>query len=428
MNDNNSDVVIRVEGLWKRYGLPPAEGMRHRIKRYLRVLRHGPKALADKPNWNKNDAGLWSLRDVNFEVRRGETFGIIGRNGSGKSTILKLLTQTSHPSYGKIMIKGSVFSMIELNAGMNMDLTGRENVQLLSTIMGFSPRWVARKMQEIEDFCGLGEFFDRPVWQYSSGMLARLGFAVAVNTDAEILIVDEVLAVGDFIFQKKCINKIEELVKTSVTVVLVSHNVYQIERMCDRAIFLDHGSVSASGKPEEVVPLYLKLIDKVEDKATVLEERAGTGSLRFTKIEILDRNNEPLSKVYSGDDITIRLHYLAHESIIGPIIRLWILDQLNTEIACVEMRPSKVGFEFIGEGCVDCVFYNLNLMPNTYTIQVKMSYAGLLIDMWRRAYKLIVEPSTDVLIKTGNRGIVYLKNEWVINPNRESVEISEGDS
>jgi ABC-type polysaccharide/polyol phosphate transport system ATPase subunit len=171
------DVVIKAEGLWKRYGIPPEKN----LPTYLASLGYNFLLGKSLRRWSKDDSGIWALRDVSFEVKRGEAFGIIGRNGSGKSTLLKILAGTSPPTFGKITVKGRVFSMIELSAGMNPELSGRENVRLLATVMGFSPRWIARKLPEIEDFCELEEWFDRPVWQYSSGMMARLGFAVAIN-------------------------------------------------------------------------------------------------------------------------------------------------------------------------------------------------------------------------------------------------------
>ena len=179
----SEDVVIRIEGMWKRYGLP-----------IVPALRRGWRALRGRGPGNED---AWVLRDVNLEVRRGETLGIIGRNGAGKSTMLKVLAGVTPPTRGRVEVRGRIFPMIELNAGVHPELTGRENVHLLGAVMGLGRREVRAKLPAIENFCELGEWFDKPVRMYSSGMLARLGFAVAINVDSDIIMVDEVFAVGD---------------------------------------------------------------------------------------------------------------------------------------------------------------------------------------------------------------------------------------
>jgi len=251
---SNDDVVIRVAGLWKRYGLP-LPGVYYKGRRWLRSLRnsHNPQSAIHNP---QSDDGPWALRDLNLEVHRGETLGIIGRNGAGKSTLLKVLAGVTPPTRGKVDVRGRIFPMIELNAGIHPELTGRENVYLLGAVMGLTRQEMTARMPEIEEFCELGEWFDRPVWKYSSGMLARLGFGVAMNVDAEILLIDEVLAVGDVRFQNRCLGRMKEQRDAGKTIVFVSHVMDMVQYLCQRVVFLADGSVVGEGDPERLITQY----------------------------------------------------------------------------------------------------------------------------------------------------------------------------
>jgi len=201
-----------------------------------------------------------ALEEISFEVYKGECFGIIGRNGAGKSTLLGLIAGVLAPDKGKIVVRGRVSPLLELGAGFHPELTGRENIILNGILLGMTKSEVLRKMDEIIEFSELGEFMDQPLRTYSSGMVARLGFSVIAHLDPEILLVDEILAVGDINFQKKCMEKIMNFRKNGVTIVLVSHNIEQVERLCDRAMWIDHHRVKAIGKPEEVCRLYREAV------------------------------------------------------------------------------------------------------------------------------------------------------------------------
>ena len=254
--------IIRVDNVWKRYGLP----LRPFLQQQLDKVR-------GQYNEDLTAYGPWALQDVSFEVKQGESLGIVGKNGAGKSTLLKLLAGVSPPSRGSVEMHGRLFPMIELAAGMHRDLTGRENIKLLGAIMGFSDKDMMAKMPEIEDFSELGEWLDRPIWQYSSGMQARLGFSVAVNVDAEILLIDEVLSVGDVNFQKKCLSRMDDLVGGGVTVLFVSHNPYAVERLCNLAIYLPGGRLVAEGEPADILPAYFPESVVQEDAAHKKEKR-----------------------------------------------------------------------------------------------------------------------------------------------------------
>ena len=241
---NTDDRVITIDGLWKRYGL----GIRSEFLDFLSDSKQSSKIPDQKE--------VWALRDINLEVRRGETLGIIGQNGAGKSTLLKVLAGVTKITHGKAETRGTIFPMIELNAGLNPELTGRENVYLLAAIMGLSRGDTEAKLPEIEDFCELSEWFDEPVRKYSTGMVTRLGFGVAMNVQADILLVDEVLAVGDLTFQRKCFDRMETMRRENVTTLFVSHNIRQVERICSRAIILQSGQIIEKGETGPVCDRY----------------------------------------------------------------------------------------------------------------------------------------------------------------------------
>ncbi len=244
-----NDVVVHVEGVWKRYGLPLVPALRRQWRQWV----GRPMSI--------DEQGPWALRDISVTVRRGDALGIVGRNGAGKSTLLKILAGVTPPNKGRVRVSGRLFPMIELNAGIHPELTGRENTYLLGAIVGLRRRELNARMKTIEEFCELGEWFDRPVRVYSSGMLARLGFSVAVNVDTDILLVDEVLATGDIGFQKKCIDRINEMIaRDGTTLLLVSHSPHEVESLCRDGILLDNGVPVFSGPPKELLEQYARTV------------------------------------------------------------------------------------------------------------------------------------------------------------------------
>ena len=413
----DDEVVICVEGLWKRYGLPPNESLRHQIKRYLRAIRHGTKALADKPNWNKNDGGLWSLQDINFEVQKGKVLGVIGLNGSGKSTLLKILTLTSPATYGKISIKGRIFSMIDLNAGMNMELSGRENINLLGILFGYSPRWIIANLPKIEAFCELGEWFDRPVWQYSTGMVARLGFALAINANSDVLLVDEILAVGDYTFQKKCIAEMENLIKSGVTVVFVSHNPYLIERISDQVLWLHHGAIKGLGDPSTIVKQYLAEAFK-QSKQTKLNTDDGKiieqgshqellkNDLRIRRVEMLSQEGLPIDVANTGEPITFRLHYHTKTSVVEPNFAIRFIDQQNTIVLALEATEYYRDMILTNDGFIDFIIPYFPLVNNIYMLQIKVG-GPVQVDMIENAMNVVVSTPGALLLRGARLGLIH---------------------
>jgi ABC-type polysaccharide/polyol phosphate transport system ATPase subunit len=380
----------------------------------LPALQEQWNALCDRVAGNKD--GRWALRDINLEVKRGGALGIIGRNGAGKSTLLKVLAGVTPVTRGRFEIRGRVFPMIELNAGLHMELTGRENVYLLGAIMGLSRREVQKKMPAIEEFCELEEFFDRPVRTYSSGMLARLGFAVAVNVDADILLIDEVLAVGDFAFQKKCLDRVNALTSQGVTMILVSHNPYLVERMCDEAILLHQGVMVKRGDPNKVARTYFDMVNKaivgdIKSPEQMLSSRPGSGQLRVTKVQVLDKYGDEVEEIQTTDPVTFRLHMRVYERVAEPSISIRIFDGNNTMVACLSMAFDRKGIVLEEDGYIDCRVPHFSFMPSLYYLQIKIT-VEVLIDMVENAATFKVNAPSDIILKSGNMGIAFTDAEW----------------
>ena len=414
----SDDVVIRVENLWKRYGTTVGA----ELKRLLSFRRNSQGAPVE-------DHGPWALRDINFEVRRGDTLGIIGRNGAGKSTLLKVLAGVTPPTYGDIEMRGRIFPMIELNAGMHMDLTGRQNVHLLGAVMGFSPQEMQDRMPPIEEFCELGEWFDRPVWMYSSGMLARLGFSVAVNVDADVLLIDEVLAVGDLAFQRKCYNRIEHLREQHITVILVSHNIRQVERLCERVALLEGGQTKAVGKAGDVLQLYVEQAHKhiltQVAQARSIPRAVGTGELRVLEAQVLNANHVPSQDLRVFEDLTIRVEF----DVAKPIRKLIIAFQIySVDMICVaavnNMETVRPSFE-CGRVVVECTLSDLRLMPGVYSLRLKVrdGNEAVILSVDHLAQFRVVGESFALIRASG--GLVYVNTSWRFDGSQKP-ELPEG--
>ena len=258
-----SDTVISIEDVSKSYrlGAIGTGTFRGDLKRWWARQRGKPdpfQIIGEVDHGNQRGETLWALKDINLQVHQGDILGIVGRNGAGKSTLLKILSDVAAPTSGEVKIRGRIASLLEVGTGFHPDLTGRENTYLNGAILGMSRQEIRRKFDEIVDFAGIEQFIDTPVKRYSSGMYVRMGFAVAAHLDPEILLVDEVLAVGDTEFQKKCLNKMDDLYKGGRTILFVSHNMLAIRSLCPHAILLENGSISLYGQTEQVINSYLE--------------------------------------------------------------------------------------------------------------------------------------------------------------------------
>jgi lipopolysaccharide transport system ATP-binding protein len=417
----NDDIVIRINGLWKRYGLP-LPGVVRKVGDWVCRVRGDQKSSAAGSGASRDRS--WALRDINLEVRRGETLGIIGRNGAGKSTLLKVLAGVTPPTMGQVETQGRVFPMIELNAGLHMELTGRENVRLLGAIMGFTRKEIERKMPLIEDFCELGEWLERPVRTYSSGMLTRLGFSVAVSVDAELLLVDEVLAVGDLSFQRKCYRHIEQMRKSHVTTVFVSHAIRQVERLCSEVILLDRGEIVERGDPVEVCQHYMQTVTAgaARPERGVLSDTLGeatwegSGEVLITEVETLDPAGEPSETFPACGPLRLRFAYDAQTVIKDPIIGVAIYTADMLLLSAFSDEKASIGMTMEGDGRFECEIPSLPLLPGVYSIGVTIKgrdssliYKGLHLTRLNVDYSARVRQS---------RGFIHLEPHWRFTPEK----------
>jgi lipopolysaccharide transport system ATP-binding protein len=318
-----SDVVIRVENLSKHYRLGTIGGatLREDTQRWWAKLRGRPDPLAPLDGRGKSGGNdHWALSDVSFEVRQGEVLGIIGRNGAGKSTLLKILSRTTAPTKGKAMVKGRIGSLLEVGTGFHPELSGRENVYLNGSILGMRKSEIDSKLDEIIDFSGVERFIDTPVKRYSSGMYVRLAFAVAAHLEPEILIVDEVLAVGDASFQKKCVGKMENVAANGRTVLFVSHNIGIVGSLCHSAILLRAGRIAAEGSVSETAAHYFSSSSSSELRRNSGDlashpNRSNRSKPYLRRISIVDSAGSVIEDISQKDALTIVVEYDANESV-----------------------------------------------------------------------------------------------------------------
>jgi lipopolysaccharide transport system ATP-binding protein len=314
-----SDVAISVEGISKKYliGHQVATSLSDRVRSLI-----GKKMIGSEEEF-------WALKDVSFEIKKGEAIGIIGKNGAGKSTLLKILSRITYPTTGRFEMNGRVSSLLEVGTGFHPELSGRENIFLNGTILGMSRREVKEKFDEIVDFSGVSKFLDTPVKHYSSGMYVRLAFAVAAHLEPEILIIDEVLAVGDAEFQKKCIGKMDEVAKQGRTVIFVSHNMSAVENLCTRGILIDSGYIKSIDNIHDTVNQYLNL-EKVSNTTCDLhnlKERAGDGLAKFNSYKLFNSEGSELKSGTAGQFLKIRLNILINDSLVGCRISIAIISK-----------------------------------------------------------------------------------------------------
>jgi len=316
---------------------------------------------------NRSREEFWALRDVSFAVEQGETVGIIGPNGAGKSTILKLISRIIEPTSGRIAVRGRIGALLELGAGFHPDLTGRENIYLNGSILGLSRAEIRRRLDDIIGFAELERFIDVPVKHYSSGMFVRLGFSVAVHTDPEILLVDEVLAVGDVAFQRKCLQRIREMQEEGVTILFVSHALDQIRRLCHRVLWLQDGHLSAEGDPEEVTRAYLgnSLIRK-----QLHMYRMGTGEVEITGAKTLDATGQECAAFLSGSRFIVRIDYRCHQPVDHLAFGLSIYAEDGTWVTSPNSILQSEQIEVKQQGSVYYVVDSLPLKAGTYHVTV----------------------------------------------------------
>ena len=370
--------VISVEHLSKIYhlGLIGTGTFSHDLEVWWAKMRGKPNPMlkiGETDHGNRDGEELWALRDVSFTVEQGEALGIIGRNGAGKSTLLKILSRVTAPTNGRVKVKGRIASLLEVGTGFHPELTGRENITLNGAILGMNKAEISRKFDEIVDFSGVEQFIDTPVKRYSSGMYVRLAFAVAAHLDPEILIVDEVLAVGDAEFQKKCLGKMSDVANEGRTVLFVSHNMGAVTRLCQRILLIGDGEILEDGTSEQVISKYL--ISNANISAfrewPVLDESPGDDVVRLRSVNATCANGQLMESYNITDEIHIQMAYdvLAAGKVLLPAIRVSNQEQIIVfQINDWDSKPKKQG-RYTGSICIPGKF----LAEGNYFVSVALS-------------------------------------------------------
>ena len=408
--------IIEVDHLTKEYRL----GALHSFKQTLlnTAARFTGKAVAERPRFK-------ALDDVSFQVEQGEVVGIIGHNGAGKSTLLKMLAGITKPSSGSVRVNGRIAPLIEVGAGFVPDFTGRENVYLNGSILGLSKKEIGRKFDEIVDFAEMAQFIDTPVKRYSSGMQVKLAFSVATSIESEILIVDEVLAVGDLSFQRKCFDRMEEMIKQQKrTVLLVSHNIRQVERLCSRVLLMDRGKLREDGAPSAVCNSFINLMNLAiaaeRDKRPVREIQ-NSGDLRNIRVEIRDPNSLTQGMLHHGAPATIRFEFEVLSPLRGVSFYVGIhtsdfvyLTNNNTAYCTRDFSP--------GKHVVELRFHEITLVPGSYSVLLWIGTPEGKVTYHTENLATFAVTSDDFAISRQNgQALFTLRGDWAFdNPHCHS--------
>jgi lipopolysaccharide transport system ATP-binding protein len=417
-------VVISTENLSKRYRL----GVINR--RYLYrdmqsfiarcIGRPDPNSEVDARVAHSKEGVIWALNDVSIEINDGDVVGVIGRNGSGKSTLLKILSRITTPTKGTARICGRVASLLEVGTGFHPELTGRDNVYLNGSILGMPKEMIRAKFDEIVAFSGVEDFIDTPVKRYSSGMKVRLAFAVAAHLEPDILIVDEVLAVGDAEFQTKCLGKIGDAAKSGRTILFVSHNAAAVENLCNKGMVLNNGKLAFSGTQKQAIDYYSNSLTKVTKSVAERNDRKGSGEIRVTQIELTNECGEVTNFVRPGENINIKIKYRKNTELKFPQLITGITIKSNLDVAIINVNSYVTGdlpgLNLNEEGAFICSIENINLLPGIYYIDTLISSqpkGARILDEIDRAYQFeIVNSDFYGSGKLPHIGLIVNKAKW----------------
>ena len=422
------DPIIELDGLTKKFRLH-----RDRELTLKGLVLRGARA--------RSDGVFVALDGINLTINQGETFALIGQNGSGKSTLLKCIAGIYSPEKGKISVGGTVSALLELGSGFHPDLTGRENIFLNGALLGVPRDRLKRSIDKIVEFSGLGDFINEPVRTYSSGMYTRLGFAVATNVESEILLVDEVMAVGDEEFQRRCLERMHDLHKEGRTIVLVSHGLAPLRLLCDRAAWLEHGRLLAVGNPGEIIDRYVEVAGLAASRLSAAQDtrgssttaaefvnprvsavelasqpdsrptRAGSGELRIERVEVIDQMGDNADQIHVGDSIRVRIAWVATVSVPDPVFSVGFTRTDGIELASTTNRLA--GMDIVvrsGIGEVVATFDTIPFLPGTFWTSVKVTDASgaKLIDYDAKAARFDVAPRGPC----GPDGLFSLSASW----------------
>jgi lipopolysaccharide transport system ATP-binding protein len=406
--------AVRVVEVTKRMALSPRRRRGSLREALVRAISPGERRQAE------SQGHVWALRGVSLEVAQGEVVGIIGRNGAGKSTLLRILSRITAPTGGYAEIRGSVASLLEVGTGFHPELTGRENVYLNGAILGMRHAEIDRKFDAIADFAGVPGFLDTPVKRYSSGMRVRLAFAVAAHLEPDVLMIDEVLAVGDVAFQNKCLGKMGEVARSGRSVLFVSHNMAAVEALCDRAVLLDEGRVTGSGAVPDVIARYFER-NRETWVATGPLATSRDGALEVRALETLDAEGEPVAVLQPGQSFVARLSLRAARPLRRAVVHLSLNDAIGTRV--VMLSSNAAGHELdipAGDFHVDCTVHDAPLVPATYGVDLRVLVGTETILLQRNAATLVFDGGD--FYKTGSlpaecaAGRCLVRQTWHVGP------------
>ena len=405
--------------------MEPGQIVAEGVSRRFRVNRHRNLTLKEailRPETRRTEE-IWALKGVSFEVEPGASIGFIGRNGSGKTTLLRLIAGIFAPTEGQLEVGGSVGSLLELGAGFHPDFTGRENIFLSGSIYGLKRRYVRERLDEIVAFAELERFIDLPVRTYSSGMHMRLGFAIAVHVDADILLLDEVFAVGDEAFQRKCISKILAFKERGGTVCFVSHSAPAGERLCERALLLSHGEVEYDGPSAETIKRYhkqLALEESPEEVGAGLREW-GSGEVRVQGVELVGEDGQSRNRFLSGEPVVIRLRLVGERPVPPPVLSIEVRDTDGSLLGANQCDLGELGWD--GEPGMRELRYSLERLPlgeGEFQLSVALTDAA----GTRRYHRVDGAERFEVASSDGARGAVRLEGGWSLTDAEDKVEAS----
>ena len=401
---------------------------------------HSVKELVTRRDRSAGTDHFWALRDVSLEVPEGSMYALIGHNGCGKSTLLRCIAGIYRPTSGTVVADGRISTLLELGAGFHPDLTGRENVYMNATILGMGRKQIDKVFDEIVEFAGVEEFIDSPVKIYSSGMYVRLGFSVAVHVHPETLIIDEVIAVGDENFQRKCFDHLYQLRKQGVTIVVVTHGMATVQNMCDRALWLDHGVPQMEGPAPKVAQAYLQSVNAAEaqeaapvaggdgesagdgQEAAAQPDRTlisrdgthwGTGEARFTSLEVLDAGGRPLRSIPQGSAMRLRIAYEAFEELDNPVVGIALHTEAGVHLTGTNTRLSNVRTgRVLGPRVVEYRTDSLPLLPGNYLLTIALTdeHYQRVYDRYDLSWRLRVRQSGEIEV----HGLVDVGGDWIV--------------
>jgi lipopolysaccharide transport system ATP-binding protein len=411
--------IIKVEDLSKLYYLGGSGAAYSTLRETVMDVARRPLRYL---RGNSNAPILWALKDVSFEVAPGDVVGIVGRNGAGKSTLLKVLSRICEPTTGRVELYGRVASLLEVGTGFHPELTGRENIFLNGSILGMTRKEIETKFDEIVAFAEVEKFIDTPVKRYSSGMYVRLAFAVAAHLEPEILVVDEVLAVGDAAFQKKCLGRMRDVASTGRTVIFVSHNMAAVSSLCTKAMVLWEGKVEYPlGSVEGAVQQYLTQVHKItKTKLADRTDRQGNGKVRIKDFVALDKNGNELEYLATGQEIDFRIYYSSEETNLENVaVAIGISSNTGSFVSMLSNQVAGDTFESIArDGYFTCKIKKLPLMPGNYTAGLIVRANEVILDWIQQAVTLVVEPGdfygTGRMPPASHSGVL-LEQEWGLN-------------